>query len=549
MLINEIFPDPEPQVGLPAAEYIELYNRSNKAINLKNWELSKAGVTGATLANYLLLPDSFIIITSSTTGIDFAAFSNVMQVSSFPALTNTGDQLLLKDNNATLIHYLSYDDTWYHDDAKKNGGWSLELIDADNPCNGKENWRASLDATGGTPGKKNSVVALNPDTIFPQLVRAALDDNNTLLLYFSEPLNNGNASNISNYVISNGVGSPLLALPIPYNYQTVRLEFGQNFQSGIIYSVRVSNLADCSGNTIGMSDSARFAIPEKAAANDIIINEILFNPKTSGYDFVELYNRSNKVVDLKQLDVLEKDISNPEIILEQASPVTGESYLLFPQEFVVLSQNIENIKQNYFTENTNALLEVSSLPNYDNNQSICLLRNHNGITLDSLAYDHNWHFALLDVEDGVSLERIDYNKPTQDKSNWHSAASTAGFATPTYRNSQFSQTGITDDGIKIEPEVFTPDNDGDKDFTFINYKFTEAGYTLNAKVYDAKGREIRTLARSELLGSEGKLMWDGIDDNNQKARVGIYIVYVEVFNLQGKVKHIKKQVVLGAKLN
>ena len=66
-------------------------------------------------------------------------------------------------------------------------------------------------------------------------------------------------------------------------------------------------------------------------------------------------------------------------------------------------------------------------------ESICVLRNHNGITIDSLSYDHNWHFALLDIEDGVSLERIDYNKPTQDKSNWHSAASTAGFATPTYR--------------------------------------------------------------------------------------------------------------------
>ena len=44
-------------------------------------------------------------------------------------------------------------------------------------------------------------------------------------------------------------------------------------------------------------------------------------------------------------------------------------------------------------------------------------------------------------------------------------------------------------------------------------------------------------------------MWDGIDDDNQKARTGIYIVAIEIFNLQGKVKRFKKQVVLGAKLN
>jgi flagellar hook assembly protein FlgD len=154
----------------------------------------------------------------------------------------------------------------------------------------------------------------------------------------------------------------------------------------------------------------------------------------------------------------------------------------------------------------------------------------------------------LDIEDGVSLERIDFDKPTQDKNNWHSAASTEGFATPTYKNSQFSETGISEDQINVTPEVFTPDNDGDKDFTFINYKFSETGYTINIRIYDANGREIRNLVRNELLGSEGKFQWDGIDNDNQKARIGIYIVYIEVFNLNGKVKKVKKQVVLGAKL-
>ena len=100
----------------------------------------------------------------------------------------------------------------------------------------------------------------------------------------------------------------------------------------------------------------------------------------------------------------------------------------------------------------------------------------------------------------------------------------------------------------MTPEVFTPDNDGDKDYTFINYKFSETGYTINIRIYDANGREIRNLVRNELLGSEGKFQWDGVDNENQKARIGIYIVYMEVFNLSGKVKKFKKQVVLGAKL-
>jgi hypothetical protein len=384
------------------------------------------------------------------------------------------------------------------------------------------------------------------DTTKPTVINVTVASNTLIDVTFSERVDLATAQATGNYSVDNSIGNPYIA--IAGNLVLVNLAFNTAFVSGPTYTLNISGVKDEAGNTMD-SYSFQFATADSAQPEDIIINEILFNPKTGGYDFIELYNRGNKVIDLKTLDILEKDISDPQNILEEASPLTVQSYLLFPQQFVVLTENTVNIEQNYMVDNPAAMLQVPTLPNYSDDESICVLRNHNGITIDSLSYDHNWHFALLDIEDGVSLERIDYNKPTQDKSNWHSAASTVGFATPTYRNSQFSETGISDDEIKIDPEVFTPDNDGEKDFTYIIYKFTEAGYTLNAKIYDAKGREIRTLAKSELLSSEGKLMWDGINDDNQKARTGIYIIAVEIFNLQGKVKRFKKQVVLGAKLN
>ncbi len=545
VLINEFMADPDPAVGLPNAEFVELYNRSNKTINLKNWTLTKPTQSGAVLPEYLLLPDSFLLITGTASGAAFAVYGNTLGLASFPTFTNTSDQILLKDQNNNLIHSVSYDDSWYQDDAKKSGGWSLEMMDTQNPCNGKNNWHASADASGGTPGRENSIAQSNPDTILPRLVRAALEDSNTLILYFSESVDNNIASIATNYVVSNGVGAPASALAIPFDYQTVRLSFLQNFQAGILYSVRVLHASDCSGNPIGMSDTARFAIADTAAVGDVLINEILFNPKTAGYDFVELYNNSTKVIDLKQLDLLEKDISDPSVVLEQ-SAASAESYLLLPGEFAVLTANPENIRLSYYVENPSALVQ-SSIPNYPDGAGICVLKIHNGSTIDSLSYSHTWHFGLLDSEDGVSLERIDYNKPTQDQSNWHSAASTVGFATPTYRNSQFSETGITEDNITIDPEVFSPDNDGDKDFTWIKYRFAEPGYTINIRLYDAVGRPIRNLVHNELLGSEGQFQWDGTDDDNHKARVGIYIAYIEVFNLNGKVKRFKKQLVLSGK--
>ena len=58
-------------------------------------------------------------------------------------------------------------------------------------------------------------------------------------------------------------------------------------------------------------------------ANDsIFINEILFNPKIGGYDYVELYNASNTYIDLSKLlignyDTLLNDIVNTKKICEK----------------------------------------------------------------------------------------------------------------------------------------------------------------------------------------------------------------------------------------
>jgi len=40
IIINEIFADPTPSIGLPEFEYIELYNRTNTAIDLTDWTIT-----------------------------------------------------------------------------------------------------------------------------------------------------------------------------------------------------------------------------------------------------------------------------------------------------------------------------------------------------------------------------------------------------------------------------------------------------------------------------------------------------------------------------
>ena len=50
------------------------------------------------------------------------------------------------------MHALQYDKTWFDNDIKASGGWSLEMKDPANPCTGNGNWAASISPDGWHPG-------------------------------------------------------------------------------------------------------------------------------------------------------------------------------------------------------------------------------------------------------------------------------------------------------------------------------------------------------------------------------------------------------------
>jgi hypothetical protein len=168
--------------------------------------------------------------------------------------------------------------------------------------------------------------------------------------------------------------------------------------------------------------------------------------------------------------------------------------------------------------------------------------------LDELEYTNDWHYKLLDDEDGVSLERINPEKPIQDPGNWHSAAQSAGFATPGYKNSSYLNPGISE-GFTLTPEVFSPDQDGFEDILAIQYAFDKPGNLLNIYIFDTDGRRVSHLVKNETVGQEGYYTWDGINDDGTRARVGIYIIVMEATDIEdGKVERMKEKCVVAAKL-
>ncbi|MCF8297480.1 MAG: lamin tail domain-containing protein [Saprospiraceae bacterium] len=545
ILINEIMADPDPPAGLPNYEYLELYNRTSISINLKDWTL-RIGISDKILPDVIIQGNSYLILAKDDAEPYLSPFGDIITFSSF-SLTNAGQTITLFNQSGQMISSVSYTDDWYQNSLKKDGGWSLEQIDPLNPCGEKENWKASVHSVGGTPGSVNSVNAINPDITAPKISRVVVFDATNIKVVFNEKLDSSYLQNNSNYFIDNNIGNPIGATIKSPDFMYVILELANPLQPGVIYSLLIKDtIKDCVGNIIQLNSSIPFAIPAPVEAFDIVINEVLSNPKDDGVDFVEIYNRSNKVLDLKEMILSSYDTIA--LTIEDPEDISMEGYLIFPGEYYVLTTKPDKVKQQYFTSNPDGFVEMNSFPTYNNDFGIVVIADKIGRIIDKFTYNEEMHFALLNSTDGVSLERLSYERPTEDKTNWHSAAEAVGFATPAYQNSQLSLSNITGDEIKTEPEIFSPDNDGYNDVLNINYKFDKAGYVANITIYDSKGRLIKYLIKNELLATEGTFSWDGITEENEKANIGIYIIYVEVFDLEGKVKHFKKTAVLGGKL-
>jgi len=544
--INEIMADPDPPVNLPNYEFVELYNRTIYPISMKGWMFQMGG-TMKTIPDATINPHSYLLLTTSGGVAAISNYGTTLAVSSF-SISNTAEQLALYDSLYRIISSVNFTEDWYQDSYKMNGGYTLEQIDPNNPCGGASNWRASNSLFGGTPGAVNSINASNPDNTAPQLIRVSLINNNSIQVYFSEPMDSTFLQNTANYLIDNSIGNPTSASPVATDYSSVILDFSPAVQSGIMYTLTITDtIKDCVGNLIPVSSFAKFAIPEIPLSNDLVINEVLSNPKDNGVDYVEIYNRSNKIIDLRDLVLSSYDSITS--TLTDVSDIAPNGYLVFPQNYIVLTTNPTIVKSQYYTSNPNGFAQMASLPSLNNDDGIVVLALKNLTSIiDKFTYTADMQFPLLNSTDGVSLERIDFNRPTADKTNWHSAAEAVGFGTPAYKNSQYLEGTPTSDPISISPEIFSPDNDGSNDVLNINYTFDVAGYMGSITIYDAKGRLIRNLKKNELLGTSGSFSWDGITNENEKARIGIYVVYFEVYDLDGNMKHYKKTAVLASKL-
>jgi hypothetical protein len=533
IIITEVFADPEPSQGLPIAEFIEVFNRSENVFDLSGWTIGDESTAGV-FSKMCLFPGEYLIVTSTSSVALFSNEYKIIGVPNFPSLNNSGDLLLLKDASRQLIDAVRYSELWYRDSDKQAGGWSLELIDPQNICAESENWTAADDERGGTPGKQNSVFANKPDLTAPTVLSVISRSETELVIGFNEKLEKTLPS-LQQFLIEPSV-------------EIFNVSFADSLFTSLVitlvkpldllatYSLSVERLYDCSGNLI-QANKVEFGVPQTAVLNDILINEILFNPKPTGVDFVELCNVSKKFINLKHVELTNAN--------NDAMHLSNEDRLIAPGQYFVVTTDSDVIIGEYPSSSESNFIDAQDIPSMNDDDGVIKLRFADTL-IDSFSYSKSMHSPFIKDEEGVSLERISFSGRTQDVANWKSASSVSGFATPGFINSNSRPELLVKGEVNVEPEIFSP-LEGQQDFVLIHYAFDSGGQIANIDILDAHGRSIFQVANNELLGTSGFFRWEGNCSDGNKARIGYYMVKFEVFDATGVVRVFKKRLAIASR--
>lgn len=531
LVINEIYSIPDDAVL--QEEFIELYNTTDSLITLENLFFADAS-SSVNLPSITVAPKSYVVLIGGTsTGTDPTFVNGVWFIpfSNFPSLNNSGDDLQLGNAlNGQVIDQVSYSNTWYKDADKANGGYSLERKNPFDVCAGAVNWEEPIDIEH-TQGLENTW--FNPAT--PESVKwiaAQWHSDSTIRITAS-----GKVAANSFSLTSTPVLQFDSVVAEDASESSFLIYFSDTVDFSDEYVLNISIGFDCRGNEV----ATKTFVLKAAQQKDVVINEVLFNPVTGGSDYVELYNNSKDTINLNEWSFHYLN-SNNEL---RTALLSDSTMFIYPKEYKLFTENIEQTLLQY-PEGREMQMHEIDLPSFANDAGRVTLASNLGDTIDDFSYSEEYHFELLRDKDGVSLERLDPNRKTNDPTNWHSASELVNYGTPAYQNSQFVLATFNDE-VTVSPETFSPDEDGIDDVVTISFKLKQSGYVANISIYDPNGTKVRELVNNRLLGTKDAVSWNGIRDDGQKADIGIYLIYIELFDLSGNTKHYKETCVLATR--
>ena len=268
--------------------------------------------------------------------------------------------------------------------------------------------------------------------------------------------------------------------------------------------------------------------------NSLVINEIMYDPGSDNCEYIEFYNAGSDTVNIGGWFVGNRK--------SYSHKLSGHHFKIAPGQFFVLAADsvIFNKYVHLKSFNSIIILNTSTL-NLGNTGGLIVLSDMHGNVIDSLYYYENKNNR------NKSLEKVTPLADPNSAASWHSCADPLG-GTPGKSNSIFSAAPPVSTSIQISPNPFSPDNDGFEDYTEIKYNLSSVISTIRVRIYDSRGRLVRTIANNQITGSSGSIIFNGFDDSGAALRMGIYIVLFEASNNTNVVETIKAAVVVARRL-
>jgi len=399
-----------PPVNQP--EWIELYNRSDSIINIKNWMVSDNSTSAIITENdFVLAPKSFVVLGSDSLLIIIYGLKNdFLFVPNLPSLNNSGDVVAIHDSLGVLIDSLSYLPDWGGDN-----GNSLERIDPNDSSNSQSNWGTSVNPWNGTPGDINSLtqkdfnvgvteIIFNPDKPFK-------GDNVRISAVVNNSGKNTVQYSLQLYEMTNADIFPGFLLETKMNL-TINPGGSKseafNFQINNLQSPRVFVVKAVLNTDQDTTDNIKEKIISPGyKQSTIVINEIMYSPVGGEPEWIELYNTSDDSINLALWSLTDRYTTPVTVVIHSTVLIPPKSYLVVARDSSIFN----------FHKAIPSKIVILNLPGLNNNEDGVVLRDNRDLMIDSVLYSKSWGGT-----GGYSLERKDFIAGSNLPVNWSSSS-------------------------------------------------------------------------------------------------------------------------------
>lgn len=518
LLISELFPKPG-STGI-TSEAFEIFNASNDYVSTLGLIFSDLS-TDEPLPTQILPPKSYWVVCDDGDTVDFSGL-NILPLKSMPSLNDGEDLIRIEHPKNGIITQLLYQESW-HDDAKQEGGWSLEMKDQDKGCVTSNNYGSSIASNGHTLGLPNSTTGLLAAGQTPRITSIYVSKDSQIIMRWNQVIDFRFATDMNSYSL-NPSGIAIDSIRInKANHREYSLHLNASITGPTQFSM--NSFISCDGNQV---DAQVFNLnkPKSIKEGDLRIVEILFNASTGCSEFIELDNTTGSILDLKNTFMGIASNTKREVF-----DIVDKGYLLFPGQKLVLAQDLDALQQCHTLCDNALYLELQKWSSLDDKQGQIWIIDFANQRIDTINYQDQYHSRLLSNTDGVSLEKTDTTGSGLNRAAWSSSSLSQNYASPGCANTPIALVESSKPFRLSNPYFQSTSSSYPK--AIVQYELMKSNYSLQIEVRNRKGILVKRLANNDLIGTEGNYTWDGSHEDGQNVAIGIYYIYIKGIHSDG----------------